>query len=106
MKIETIKDLKEHLQNILDELDGFEDDEEVKMVENTYWLKNRTHFLATTDGFIDLEHPIEEEECEWCGDMFSKREMIHKGKWCLCEQCFEYLESRGEDFKEIEEDEE
>lgn len=105
MKIRTIKDLKEHLQNILDELEDFDDEDEVVMVENTYWLKGGTHFLATTDGFIDLDYPIEEEECEWCGDTFSKKDMIHKGKWCLCEQCFSYLESRGEDFDFNEKDE-
>ena len=104
MKIKTIEDLKEHLQNILDELEDFDDDEEVVMVDNTYWLKGGTHFLATTDGFIDLDHPIEEEECEWCGDTFSKKDIIHKGKWCLCEQCFSYLESRGEDFDEKDDD--
>ena len=101
MKIETIKDLKEYLQEVLDNLDNYEEDEEVVVVENTYWLKGGTNFIQTKDGFIDLDYPIEEEECDWCGDSFSKRDIIHKGKWCLCEQCYNYLESQGEDFETL-----
>lgn len=97
-EIKTIKDLKEHLQDILDDLEQYEDDVELEVVENTYWLKGGTHFLATTNGFIDLDYPTDQEECEWCGEMFSRNDMIQKGNWCVCEQCYDYLLSRGEDF--------
>ena len=98
MKKMTIKELKEHLQNIIENLDQFEEEEEIKIVENTYWLKRGQNFIAIENvGFVDLDNPIELEDCEWCGDTYSKAELIETHEFgCLCEQCFKYLETKGE----------
>lgn len=59
-----VKDLKEHLQNILDELDCYKDEQEVKTVNNTYFLSSKTNFLACPQGFIDLTEIVECENDE------------------------------------------
>ena len=96
--MKTIKDLKEYLQNAIEELEQFEEEEPLKIVENTYWLKGGNNFIAIESvGFVDLDYPIDLEECEWCGDKFSKRELVKtKEMGCLCEQCFSYLQTVGE----------
>jgi hypothetical protein len=58
----TIKQLKEHLQSVLDELDDFDDESEVRVVSNTYFLRGATHILETRQGFIDLDNPVRESE--------------------------------------------
>lgn len=104
-KIKTIQDLKDYLNDILFELEDYEENEEVKVVENTYWLSNQDNFIATPYGFIDLGDPCNMGECEWCEQKYSKSDLIQKGGWCLCEDCYKYLESRGE-FDEGEEENE
>ena len=93
--IMTVEALKEHLQNIIDNLDQFEDNEELKIVDNTYFLKNGQNFIAIENvGFIDLDTPVDMEECEWCGDLFSRRELLNTREYgCLCEQCKDYLDT-------------
>ena len=58
----TIKQLKEHLQSVLDELDDFDDESEVRVVSNTYFLRGATHILETRQGFIDLDNPVSESD--------------------------------------------
>ena len=58
----TIKQLKEHLQSVLDDLDNFDDESEVRVVSNTYFLRGATHILETRQGFIDLDNPVSESE--------------------------------------------
>ena len=58
----TIKQLKEHLQSVLDELDDFDDESEVRVVSNTYFLRGATHILETRQGFIDLDNPVKESD--------------------------------------------
>ena len=58
----TIRELKEHLQSVLDELDDFDDESEVRVVSNTYFLRGATHILETRQGFIDLDNPLNEED--------------------------------------------
>jgi len=63
----TIKDLKKLLEQALENLDNFNDDDEVDLYSNTYFLKT-DFFLATHKGFIDLDHPTEqdnEDEDDW-----------------------------------------
>lgn len=102
-RIKTIEDLKNYLNEVLEELEDYDEDTEVEIKDNTYYLTNKNNFLATPWGFVDLGNPCNLEECEWCNDMFNKNDIIHKGNWCLCEQCYKYLLSRGEDFGEGEE---
>lgn len=105
-KIKTIGDLKDYLNDLLFDLEDYDNEEEVKMVENTYWLTNQDNFLATSWGFVDLGNPCDLEECEWCEQKFNKNDIIKKGGWCVCEQCYEYLQTQGEDFGEGEEENE
>lgn len=58
----TIRELKEHLQSVLDDLDNFDDESEVRVVSNTYFLRGATHILETRQGFIDLDNPVSESE--------------------------------------------
>jgi len=61
----TIKELKKDLQDTLDFLEErFDDEQEVEVVSNTYFLRGATHFLATRKGFIDLDNPVDCEEEE------------------------------------------
>ena len=100
--METVKDLKEYLQNIIDNLEEYEEETQLKIVENTYWLKDGQNFIAIEgQGFVDLDNPTDLEECEWCGDKFDKTELVKTREFgCLCEQCFAYLESVGEKLTE------
>lgn len=57
----TIKELKEELQETLDFLEeSFDDEEQVRVVNNTYFLRGATHILETKQGFVDLDRPIRE----------------------------------------------
>ena len=64
-----VKDLKELLEEKLEELEEYEDDDEIKMETNTYFLNGARHFLGIAGydgGYINLEYIdiIEEEEDE------------------------------------------
>ena len=62
----TVGELKDILQNALDNLDDYEDDEKVSMVSNTYFLGHANHFLGISGydgGYLDLNNiEIEEED--------------------------------------------
>lgn len=59
----TIKQLKEHLQKVIDKLDKrYGDDAKVRVVNNTYFLRGATHILETREGFIDLDNPINDND--------------------------------------------
>lgn len=58
----TVRQLKDYLQGIIDDLENYDEDEEIAMVSNTYFLRNKDNFLATRKGFIDLSNPIETDE--------------------------------------------
>lgn len=58
-----IKELKEHLQDVLDNLESFDEEQEVLVVRNTYWLRGGTHFIALPSlGFVDLDYPTNDKE--------------------------------------------
>ena len=73
--MKTVADLKQFLQEMVDNLDMmYNDDQELNIVGNTYWVESST-FLGTHDGFIDLRDPVgtryeadddddEDEECD------------------------------------------
>ena len=50
-----VSKLKQYLQNAIDELDEFNDDDQVHMVTNTYYLKS-SNFIGTHEGYVDLGH--------------------------------------------------
>lgn len=59
--IETIADLRDYLQDIIDRLDGdWDEDQKVYVSPNTYRMY--PPFLAVRDGFIDLDNPVWEED--------------------------------------------
>lgn len=63
--METIKDLKQHLKNVLESLENYEDKTRLEIVNNTYWLKGGQDFICVRGvGFIDLEYPTNLQEWE------------------------------------------
>lgn len=96
--IKTVGELKNYLTDLIAQLgESFEDNEEIEIVNNTYWLENQDNFICVPSvGFIDLKNPTNTERCEWCNARFDKVEMIRRGGWCLCEECFNYLATCGE----------
>ena len=59
----TVAELKEMLQNWIDELDNYSDDDKVNMSCNTYGMGN--NFIATYNGFIDMNDPVKDSEEDW-----------------------------------------
>ena len=49
-----VKDLKSILSDALDELDMFEDEIEIDLQTNTYFVRNARYFLGTRNGYLDL----------------------------------------------------
>ena len=63
----TVKGLKAKLQRVLDELENYDDDQEVRMVSNTYFLGDCRLFLGVAGydgGYINLDDPVEEDDDE------------------------------------------
>jgi len=60
MKVEKLKEI---LQTALDNLDYFDDEEEIKMVTNTYFIKDKSLFIGTYEGYFSLKD-IETNETE------------------------------------------
>ncbi len=58
-----VSKLKQYLQNAIDELDEFNDDDQVHMVTNTYFL-NGSNFIGTNEGYIDLDDIRVDEDDE------------------------------------------
>lgn len=50
-----VSKLKQYLQNVIDELDEFNDDDQVHMVSNTYFIKG-SNFISTHEGYVDLDN--------------------------------------------------
>lgn len=62
MKLKNVADLKEFLQEKLDLLEGYDDDVELDVASNTYFLTRNgaTNILETYRGFIDLDNPVKD----------------------------------------------
>lgn len=62
----TVGKLKRVLNRVLENLEDFDDDKEVHMVSNTYFLGNPHYFLGIAGydgGYINLDNiPVEEDE--------------------------------------------
>ena len=70
MKVERLKQI---LSRALDVIEGFDDNQEVKLVSNTYFLGDDCrHFLGISGydgGYINLDDPVDEEDDdEACDD--------------------------------------
>lgn len=61
-----VKDLRRKLEKALNILDDYNDDDQIKMVTNTYFLGDSCRtFLGISGfdgGYINLENPVEEDE--------------------------------------------
>ena len=64
----TVKELKDLLSSILDNLDNYDDNDEVKKETNTYFLQGTKYFLGIAGyngGYIDLANiKIDKDEEE------------------------------------------
>lgn len=63
----TVKELKEKLEKVVNELEDYDDDQEIHMVSNTYFLGDYCRmFLGLSGwdgGYIDLSHiQIEDDD--------------------------------------------
>ena len=61
-----VKDLRELLEEKLEQLENLDDEAEIKMVTNTYFLHGAYHFLGIAGyngGYINLDN-LEEEIVE------------------------------------------
>lgn len=61
----TVKKLRKILEDTLRDLDCYDDDQEVKMVSNTYFLGNPRYFLGVSGydgGYISFDEPVEDDE--------------------------------------------
>ena len=61
----TVKKLKMILRSTLEDLEDYDDDQEVKMVSNTYFLGSVRYFLGVSGydgGYINLDNPVDEED--------------------------------------------
>lgn len=62
----TVSDLKDILQNALDNLEDYDDNQKVRLVSNTYFLGHANQFLGISGydgGYLDLNNiEIEEED--------------------------------------------
>lgn len=66
MPLKTIGDLKQFLQEQLDNLDCYDDNQELNVASNTYFLTRNgaTNILETSRGFIDLDNPAKDSDEE------------------------------------------
>ena len=56
------------------------------------------------DPLILVDDALDEEEdfCEWCGDYFPRSELTKERCFgLLCNQCWSYLSTMGEDLEEV-----
>ena len=63
----TAKKLREYLEDALERLNDLEDDEEIRVVSNTYFLGDCRTFLGISGfdgGYINLDR-IQTEEEDW-----------------------------------------
>ena len=63
----TVKQLKNILEDALNDLESFNDTDTVRMVSNTYFLHGASRFLGISGydgGYIDLSNPVEEDDEE------------------------------------------
>lgn len=61
MPLKTIGDLKQFLQEKIEQLDDYTDNTKLNWCSNTYFLENQTEFLATREGFINFDNPSAED---------------------------------------------
>lgn len=58
-----VKELKNLLEGWIEDLENYEDEDEVRVSCNTYGMGN--NFIATYQGFIDMNDPVKDSEEDW-----------------------------------------
>lgn len=57
----TVSELKDLLQQALDNLENYEDYQKLNIKTNTYWV--RGNFISITGkGFIELNNPVDDDD--------------------------------------------
>ncbi len=84
--------LRQKLQEAIDTLDYFDDEEEIKIATNTYWVG--PHFISFPSiGFVDLDNPVEEkeedEDEEW-EDSLPEEEYIYSVEGAINGKIFQH----------------
>lgn len=59
----TVRKLKDLLEGWIEDLENYEDEDEVRVSCNTYGMGN--NFIATYQGFIDMNDPVKDSEEDW-----------------------------------------
>ena len=57
-----VSDLKQRLQEVLEELEHYDDDREIRLKSNTYWCSSE--YFACRQGFVDFDDMVE-DECDY-----------------------------------------
>ena len=52
----TVGNLRKLLEGILEDLENFDDNKEIKLQGNTYFTRNNSFVLQTPKGFIGLDN--------------------------------------------------
>lgn len=62
MSVKTVEDLKQYLQDIIDDLEAnYDDEQKVHFYQNTYWCS--PNFLSIAGrGFIDFDNPVDDDD--------------------------------------------
>jgi len=76
----TTKEFKNYLQSIIDSLDDYEEYQQIKVQPNTYGMHS---FIATGNGFIDLDDMVENYDEEELREDYG--DMIEKLRGCISE---------------------
>jgi len=64
----TVAKLRQYLQEAIDTLEIYDDNKEVNMVSNTYFLGHPQIFLGISGldgGYINLDNPVDDDEEEY-----------------------------------------
>jgi len=64
----TVGRLKQILQDVIDELDSFEDNVNISMQSNTYFVRNARYFFGCNEGYLSLDdvyNAIDEDEDDY-----------------------------------------
>jgi hypothetical protein len=52
-------DLKKRLMEVLEELEHYDDNRNIRLKSNTYWCSNE--FFACSQGYVDFDDLVEDE---------------------------------------------
>jgi len=87
----TIGQLKKVLRNALNECENYEDNQEIELENNTYYVKNAKYFLGVSGydgGYLDLNNIEVAEDDDACPECDRGRiEWNEDGTAGICDKC-------------------